>query len=559
MRTGSIGPIDLRVIARAGILPEITRQTYESLGKAVREAVMNAIDAGATVVHLDFSRADEGALRIIDDGDGMSLADLSDRFLALGGSERSGDADKFGRIGIGSFALLAFGGSVRVRTLRSGYPGVVAEVRLPPESDGLDPLDKTRLGVAMTDPEMVGPDLLPGATHFTEVSIAGLTTVALEEILNVSSYYDLLDDLGRLLPLRAPDSGHDLLASLSSLNPDVALEITTLKSKWSVDVIVHSPWHPPLNLARRSYGTNAADEPWIGDPHAIRISVPADDGVPIILVGYLLALPRANGDWAGVTARVQNVAVTTGGFFGLESDPGFLRYVTGEVHVIGGFNKRDLVRIDRASFNETTPAYKGIRQAMQDEIYRFKIAVPQRFQRRKTLARSLCKQAEQISMEMAALEATLTDLPLLKRGPRGLKSSGVRGWRDADDTSPLAGLRNMGLCVAVTDTAEEDTGCELMSGGRDEVVLPSTVAFPSVTCLGSRYNVCLVSLGSEVPPITVINSPRRILLNTDHKVLTGKGLPDAARMLIALEIAERLDGLDGRSGLSWARTLLETA
>ena len=49
------GVVDLRYVARAGLLPELSAQTYDSLYKALREAVLNSADAAATLVQVDMS------------------------------------------------------------------------------------------------------------------------------------------------------------------------------------------------------------------------------------------------------------------------------------------------------------------------------------------------------------------------------------------------------------------------------------------------------------------------------------------------------------------------
>ena len=50
------GSVALRYVARAGLLPELSRQTYDSFPKALREAVLNALDAEASRVDIDLSR-----------------------------------------------------------------------------------------------------------------------------------------------------------------------------------------------------------------------------------------------------------------------------------------------------------------------------------------------------------------------------------------------------------------------------------------------------------------------------------------------------------------------
>src|SRR3954454_12044236 len=104
--TISSGPVALRYAPRAGLLPELSRQTYDAFYKALREAILNGLDAEASRVEVDFSEAISGSrLTVHDNGCGMSLEDFRASFLALGGSDKYARADRFGRIGIGSLAL----------------------------------------------------------------------------------------------------------------------------------------------------------------------------------------------------------------------------------------------------------------------------------------------------------------------------------------------------------------------------------------------------------------------------------------------------------------------
>src|SRR4051794_905312 len=111
----------LHYTARAGLLPELSRQTYDSLYKALREAVLNSLDAEASRVDLDFTRAgDARRLVVSDDGSGMSTREFCEHFMSVGGSARFGDDARFGRIGIGSLALLQYAESATIETKRVG-------------------------------------------------------------------------------------------------------------------------------------------------------------------------------------------------------------------------------------------------------------------------------------------------------------------------------------------------------------------------------------------------------------------------------------------------------
>src|SRR5437763_9239708 len=101
--------IALRYSARVGLLPELSRQTYDTLYKALRESVLNAVDAGANRILIDLSAIGlDRTLTIEDDGRGMTTRSFCEDFMSLGGSAKFGEASQYGRIGIGSLALLQY-------------------------------------------------------------------------------------------------------------------------------------------------------------------------------------------------------------------------------------------------------------------------------------------------------------------------------------------------------------------------------------------------------------------------------------------------------------------
>src|SRR4051794_36471850 len=116
----------LHYTARAGLLAELSRQTYDSLYKAVRETILNGIDAGASQVRLDFGRhVTRDELLVEDNGEGMDLDGLRQSFMSLGGSAKFADATKFGRIGIGSLARLTYAREAITETKKAGQTEVV--------------------------------------------------------------------------------------------------------------------------------------------------------------------------------------------------------------------------------------------------------------------------------------------------------------------------------------------------------------------------------------------------------------------------------------------------
>ena len=116
--------VPLRYVARAGLLPELTRQTYDSLYKALREVILNSVDAGATRVVVDLSAVETADARDHRRRTGMTLDELQQSFMSLGGSQKFGRSDKFGRIGIGSLALMHYAQRVEIETTKAGSRSV---------------------------------------------------------------------------------------------------------------------------------------------------------------------------------------------------------------------------------------------------------------------------------------------------------------------------------------------------------------------------------------------------------------------------------------------------
>ena len=345
--------VPLRYVARAGLLPELTRQTYDSLYKALREVILNSVDAGASRVVVDLSRVEtDGSLEITDDGVGMTLVDLQQSFMSLGGSQKFGRSDKFGRIGIGSLALMHYAQRVEIETTRAGSRSLTKAVISHPWA--LDQIERAqdlgdfRAGEAWEESKAVA-----ASEHFTTIRLRGVDEVLLGECANVSAHYKLIDRLRRILPLAWQDSALSLQIERDA--PDLLALIRDHTAEFCADVIVRSRWSGDEPLNKRIFGDGGSqEEEWNGTPRPIVKDVVVEDatGSRVIRVaGYLLSQVRPSADWSGLTVRVQNVAVEERSFFDLESDPGFRKYITGEVWLLGEVDRARLINIDRASFN----------------------------------------------------------------------------------------------------------------------------------------------------------------------------------------------------------------
>jgi hypothetical protein len=114
------------------ILDELSRGTYVSYTRALKELLSNAWDALATDVQIRIAD-DLTEITILDDGVGMSEDDIRERFLRIGGSGSAGQRQKNGRRlighkGIGALSVIPICREVRVLTTQRGSPDRVEAV-----------------------------------------------------------------------------------------------------------------------------------------------------------------------------------------------------------------------------------------------------------------------------------------------------------------------------------------------------------------------------------------------------------------------------------------------
>jgi signal transduction histidine kinase len=109
----------------AGIINRLGKELVGRAETAVSELVKNSYDADANEVILDFINSDEigGTLKIIDDGEGMSLNQLVNGFMRLSSTDKLHNPisskyrrQKAGRKGIGRFATQRLGAKLTIIT-----------------------------------------------------------------------------------------------------------------------------------------------------------------------------------------------------------------------------------------------------------------------------------------------------------------------------------------------------------------------------------------------------------------------------------------------------------
>jgi hypothetical protein len=534
--------VPLRYVARAGLLPELTRQTYDSLYKALREVILNSVDAGASRVVVDLSRVEtDGSLEITDDGVGMSLVDLQQSFMSLGGSQKFGRSDKFGRIGIGSLALMHYAQRVEIETTQAGSRSLTKAVISHPWA--LDQIERAqdlgdfRAGEAWEESKAVA-----ASHHFTTITLRGVDEVLLGECANVSAHYKLIERLRRILPLAWQDSA--LSQQVEQAAPDLLTLIREHTAEFCAEVLVRSRWSGDEPLNKRIFGDGGSqEEEWNGTPRPIIKDVVVEDvsGSRVIRVaGYLLSQVRPSPDWSGLTVRVQNVAVEERSFFDLESDPGFRKYITGEVWLLGEVDRARLINIDRASFNRESIDYRAVARAMQAELVKFKAEAVQAPQRAKVaIKRRLDQQVAFVEaarkLSMAVSAATNDEIA------DGFPSSNNGSIRVVRPRGVVDDLQELGAIVAIepADPARKRPYRLRVAGdGRRVLVeVDDALVNPKIALAGKTYGLRLVEGRPTDPPLIVKNRPRELVFNLAHGAFGGEIREAALEMVMALEFA----------------------
>jgi hypothetical protein len=535
--------IPLRYVARAGLLPELTRQTYDSLYKALREVVLNSVDAGAKEVILDLSAIDtDGTLTVSDDGAGMTLDELQHSFMSLGGSQKFASKDRFGRIGIGSLALMHYAQRVEIETKRARSKTVTRAVITHPwaldQNQRAQELGDFRAGQAWEEP---GAKFLD---HFTVVRLHGVDEVLLGECADVAGYYKLVDRLRRILPLSWP--GETALAQqLHDLAPQLVALLEQHTSAFEARVKVRSRWSEDDLLRKRMYGDGGSqEERWNGKPRPVLEEVVVEDNLgerTVTVAGYLLSQLRPSVDWIGLTARVQNVAVEERTFFDLESDPGFRKYISGEVWLLGDLDRTHLINIDRTSFNREAPDYRSVARLMQREITRFKAECVQAPQRAKVSIKRRLDQQVGLVVAAERLGRALDAAPADSNGRRGLPSSNNGRMRSSTARGLLEDLQALGAVVAVEQregARQRPYVLRVADDGHHVLVeVADSLLHPRVELAGGSYGIRLVEARPNDPPLIVRNRPREVVFNLAHKIFAGEVRQSAIEMVMALEFS----------------------
>lgn len=526
----------LHYTARAGLLSELGRQTYDTLYKSLRETLLNGIDAGASRLSLDFSSQESDTLVVHDDGEGMTAEGIRQSFMSLGGSAKYNDASKFGRIGIGSLALLTYAREAVLESKCAGQETYVEAQLFHPgtldREERRQPLSEFSAGI-VTERAYEGA----GDDHFTRITLRGLAPELRLVCEDPSAHFGLLDQLRRVLPLPLGESR--LLSALRERAPELVAQLLAHCEAWSTPVCINSPFQDNAELTRRTYGDEPEEE-WAGPVQPVLKTLRAvkpGERREIVVAGFMLNQRKASPRWAGLTARVQNVAVEEQTFFGVEADPGFRKYIAGEIFLMGEVDTDRLININRTSFNREARDYEIVQRYLAAELEAFKkqrISQPQRS--KVNLRRTL--EAYRSSLRGVARVVGFAERVMEESGMQTLPSSknGSLSYADEVGLADLLPVEEIHFQV-VKEGLRGDYEIVQPEGSEVfEVAVAPVLAKPTVQVVGNEYRLAFRRGRESGPPVIVKNRPREIVFNLGHPAI-GEFRDGKAALALASELA----------------------
>jgi len=400
----------LYLTPKMGLVPEVSTQTYETIAKQFREVVSNSVDAGAQNVTISINTSGERTYVLVsDDGEGMSLKDFKEQFLALGGSLRYYDEHKIGRIGIGFLAVAPICEYVDIYSRRKGsneaFQAKLWLSKLVDKHFRLEEIKDFPVG------EIV--EIVPDADasgleeHYTKLYLQNITEPARETLAGPK--FDRFErELRTILPLKYPDK----CKLFEHISPKLRALLEGEADKNRANVYLNSD-EP---MTRRVYGEGKGEN--FG--HVAEVLGHEVAGVKVI--GYFVDNQAKIRKWNGLVTRVLNVAVEDSGFLGYEGLESAQARVTGELHLVG-IDKTGAISINRNRFNEANLQYRSVQGYVHQRLKSFFGSVYNRV----LLRSEINKRIRQIKSIPVALETASTALsPIATHQPRGLTESKLR-------------------------------------------------------------------------------------------------------------------------------------
>jgi len=346
-----IGSGKLLMTVSSEIVKYFSIGLYQNFARAVKELISNSYDAKATEVRIRLDLL-SGRIIVRDNGIGMDLKDLGERFLAIGApTSLTEDVDELGRKRIGTFGI----GSVAVF----------------PYCEKVIVLTKKRYSNQNIQLDIDSSRFFKGGTF-------QLGVVEKAEFPYTITKSDLPDEQGETIIILEEIKPH-ILNELRETKKPIAASINELsgyeKFKWTL--CQYCPLQYPseyIELAKYlEYKNRVPLRVWLDGielfrnvPDNSRILDKGEKQFGSIKIKYVIMSPYGvvrPEEAKGLQIRLRDVAI------GLPSDfeitkltgkvPGKLNYLCGEIHILEGLSNALMIDRDSFSFTQEVAELQG--------------------------------------------------------------------------------------------------------------------------------------------------------------------------------------------------------
>jgi hypothetical protein len=503
---------------KMGIVPEVSAQTYETLAKQFREVVTNSLDAGAKEIRISINPiSEEPYVLISDDGDGMTIEDLKEQYLALGGSQKYYDANKIGRIGIGFLAVAPLCEYVEIYSRRKGsktaFTAKLDLSKLLEKQMRLEDVKDFKVGEIIE--EIDDADNQGLEPNYTKIYLKKVTPAVMETFQDPEKFAKFERELRTILPLEYPAE--------CKLFRKISNELKTLliaeANKKKIKVYLNSK----KPLEKRVYGEAKGER----FAYVMELKNEPCNGVKVL--GYFVDNQAKIRNWNGLVTRVLNVAVEDSGFLGYEGHESAKPRITGELFLIG-LDKNNAISINRNKFNEGNAQFRITQKFIHEKLRKFF----RPHYTRSNIKSELNKKIKQVKNIPVAIKETERAVSALSRG---IAKERLESPLSAEkEVNPLQfepeqkyGKIETKLVSELKDEKAKRKGYEINWAGKEgidaEVLIDENIIKSvkrSIDIAGQKFDVIFVGADSVDKPCHIDFANKKILLNDNNPLIHDK-------------------------------------